>query len=172
MTRLAVEEDERTILAICLGLENDTAPMIVHASTGIGPGNRMHNDDLERTREYLQRNLHDASEETIADFVAKNRQPYPVWPELCFGDRLIPLSDKEIRDIFAVNSGWDRFREAYPTSTGLAEFSRVGFDATRKEALVYVGVQFDWLMGSGSYQLMRHSDDGWHEVQSVMAWIS
>jgi hypothetical protein len=92
---------------------------------------------------YLRESL-SLDEETLDDFITKNREQHPVEPDLNPGGRLICVDDKEFQEIFKDNDGWDRFRRTFPESDGTLRFSRVGLNRSVTQAVLYAGQQFDW----------------------------
>jgi hypothetical protein len=145
---------------------------VVHASTNLGLTRASSAEELRQTASHLRHELKKLEEETLEDFLAKNNEAHPVAPALTLDGQLIPVSDEDLRQIFRDNDGWERFRAAYPESSGNVGFSRVGFNAAMTQALVYAGMQVDWLMGHGAYALFAKDGTTWKEVKSTMAWIS
>lgn len=121
---------------------------------------------------HLRENLEDLDEETLNDFLAKNREHHEVEPDLNPGGRLICLNDEEFRHVFRDEEGWDRFRRMFPESDGTLRFSRVGFDQEVTQALIYAGQQFDWSVGSAGYWLFSKYDGEWVESGRLGRWIS
>ncbi len=68
--------------------------------------------------------------------------------------------------------GWKIFRERYPGAGGRISFSRVGFNEHKKQALVEVGIQADWLMGHGEVILLSLEETGWKVSSELHLWIS
>jgi len=126
----------------------------------------------ERRARNLRSNLKGLQEETLSDFLAKNEQQHSVAPALTLDGQLLPVSEEDLRHIFRDNKGWDRFRALYPYSSGTVEFSRVGFNRTLTQALVYAGKQVDWRMGHGGYWLYARSGNRWVESGYTEAWVS
>jgi hypothetical protein len=129
-------------------------------------------DDEERLVRYLRENLEGIGEETLEDFVAKNREPHPVEPDLNPEGRLVCLDDEEFGRMFRDADGWDRFRHTFPESDGTLRFSRVGLDRSVTQAVLYAGQQFDWSVGSGGYWLLSKSGGEWTEAGRCGEWLS
>jgi len=161
--------DERDVLAVCLDCLYLGDEQVVRSLTRSGlpppPGD-------ERMLSYLRENLEGLGEETLADFLAKNREHYPVEPDLNPGGRLICVDDAEFHHIFRDGEGWGRFRREFPESDGTLRFSRIGLDRDATQAMIYAGQQFDWNVGSGGYWLFSKSDGGWVEAGRWGKWIS
>jgi hypothetical protein len=111
-------------------------------------------------------------EETLTDFLAKNREQHPVGSDLNPGGRLVCVGDEEFDNIFRDRDGWDRFRQEFPESDGTLRFSRVGLDRDVTQAMLCAGQQFDWNIGSGSFWLFSKLDGEWTEAGRLGNWIS
>lgn len=161
--------DEREVVEICLDLLFIGGKQVVRAETRGGLG--MPSDE-ERMLDYIRQNLEDINEETLSDFLEKNRGRHPVEPESNPGGRLIVVNDEEFRHIFRDEEGWNRFRETFPESDGTLRFSRVGFDRDVSQAMIYAGQQFDWDTGSAGFRLFEKSDGVWMEAGRAGEWMS
>ena len=161
--------DEREVLEACLGRLYVGAGQAVRSSTFSGLRGTV---DEARMLSYLRENLVDLAEETLADFVEKNRERYPIQPDFDPEGRLVCLDDAEFRHVFRDEEGWERFRGTFPDSDGTLRFSRVGLDRGVTRALIYAGQQFDWNVGSGGYRLFSKTGGSWTEMGRVGTWIS
>ena len=180
-------------------LANHTSRRINELSSPLHLSNsewRMHNELVERAVERLQsyvegpsdpkreelreslRELESANdeyesiEETLTDFLAKNREHHPIEPDLNPGGRLVCVGDEEFEHIFRDGDGWARFRKEFPDSDGTLRLSRVGFDRDVTQAMLYAGQQFDWNVGSGGFWLFSCLDGEWTEVGRAGSWLS
>ena len=180
-------------------LANHTSRRINELSSPLHLSNsewRMHNELVERAVERLQsyvegpsdpkreelreslRELESANdeyesiEETLTDFLAKNRVQHPIEPDLNPGGRLVCVGDEEFEHIFRYGDGWARFRKEFPDSDGTLRLSRVGFDRDVTQAMLYAGQQFDWNVGSGGFWLFSCLDGEWTEVGRAGSWLS
>ncbi len=161
--------DEREVLAVCFDHLYIGDRQVVRSLTRSGlplPGGE------ERALSYLRENLEGLGEETLADFLAKNRERHPVEPDLNPGGRLVCVDDEEFHHIFRDREGWNRFRRTFPESDGTLRFSRVGFDRAVTQAMIYAGQQFDWHVGSGGFWLFSKAGGTWAESGRVGNWIS
>jgi hypothetical protein len=130
-------------------------------------------DNTAQTLGYVLQNLHGVAPETVASFRSRNSTTYPISAEMNLGYPYTLLSQAQRNRIFGQNqSGWDIFYNRYPQAPGITTLSRVGFNPTFDQALVYIGTQSNWLAGSGYYILLRKADGVWSIDQQVMAWIS
>jgi hypothetical protein len=161
--------DEQEVLAVCLGHLYIGTRQVVRSLTrsGLPPST-----GREQALSYIRENFEGLSEETLADFLAKNREQHPVEPDLNPGGRLTCLSDEEFEHIFRNREGWERFRQTFPESDGTLRFSRVGLNRDVTQAMVYAGQQFDWHIGSGGYWLFSKSSGVWAESGRLGTWLS
>jgi len=163
-------EDEREVLVVCLGRLYLGDRQVVWSLTCSGlqsPGGE------ERALSYIRENLLGLGEETLQDFLLKNRERHPVDPYLNPEGRLICLDDEEFRRVFRDGYGWERFRQTFPESDGTLRFSRVVLDRSVTQAILYAGQQFDWSVGSGGYCLLSRSGGGeWFEAGRCGEWLS
>ncbi len=130
-------------------------------------------EGLAQTLQYVQQNMSALSQETADSFQVRNDAAYPLAEDLDLGVEVILLSQRDMQAMFAVNqNGWDIFYQRYPDAPGIMTLSRVGFNASLDEALVYIGNQSHWLAGAGYYVLLRKANGAWTVDQQVMTWIS
>ena len=160
--------DEREVLAVCLDHLYLGDRQVVRSLTRSG----LHRPTEARTISYVRDNFEGLDEETLDDFLAKNREQHPVEPDLNPGGRLICVDDKEFEHIFRDGEGWERFRRTFPESDGTLRFSRVGLDRDMTQAMLYAGQQFDWNVGSGGFWLFSKIDGAWVESGRLGTWIS
>jgi hypothetical protein len=148
-------EDEAVVLRLCLDRHLFGASWLCRSATEV-PG--------EVSAYFLRGKLKGLSEETLADFLAKNGESHPVEPDLALGEGFHCLSDEEIERVYVPfgTGGWD----------GIVTFSRVGFNADITQALGYTAQWLGPLAGDGMYWLCARSGDGWEVQQSTLAWVS
>lgn len=161
--------DEREVLEVCLGRLYVGAGQVVRSLTLSGLRGGI---DEGCMISYLRENLEGVGEDTLDDFVAKNRERHPIRPDFDPEGRLTCLDDEEFYRVFRDGEGWERFRRMFPDSDGTLRFSRVGLDRDVTQALIYAGQQFDWNVGSGGYRLFSKRDGSWTESAKVGRWIS
>ena len=161
--------DEREVLEVCLGRLHVGAGQVVRSLTTIGARGGASG---ERMPSFLRGNLSGLGEETLADFLAKNRERHPIEPDFDPEGRLVCLDDEAFHHVFRDREGWERFRREFPHSDGTLRFSRLGLDRGVKQALIYAGQQFDWNVGSGGYRLSSKRDGSWTEGAKLGAWLS
>ena len=160
--------EEHEVLTACLAQLHLGERQVVRSLTRSG----LQVPAGERMLSYLRENLEGLDEETLNDFLAKNREHHPIEPDLNPGGRLVCVGDEEFEHIFRDKDGWARFRREFPDSDGTLRFSRVGFDRDVTQAMLYTGQQFDWNVGSGGFRLFSKLDGEWTEAGRAGSWLS
>ncbi len=111
--------------------------------------NDLHDPEADKPYDYVRLKLTNLDKETLADFIANNRerQELDYKIDLTHGNVLVSDADAE----------------KVPSYPGYAEISRVGFDTERKQALVYCGHRWklSGLQGQGYYVLLAKRDGVW-----------
>jgi hypothetical protein len=136
------------------------------AGISSGPASQQ---DLDNLRQNMAPDL---QAETLADFVAKNERSYRIENHFSLDVPVVLISNQAVDEFFAAQDGWERFYEQYPNSQGMMTVSRVGFNPSGQQALVYVGNQADLLAGEGNYVLLSKEGDQWKVTKTFQAWIS
>ena len=130
-------------------------------------------DNTTQTLDYVLQNMHNVSTETVDSFRTRNDAAYPIRPDMDLGSPYSLLTQAARNQIFSQNqSGWEVFYNRHPQAPGITTLSRVGFNATFDQALVYIGTQSNWLAGAGYYILLKKDAGSWSIDQQVMVWIS
>jgi len=143
---------------------------VIMDSTATGPSGV---GDTASTLDLMIQNLPGLEQQTADSFRVRNEAAYPVPPDMHLGSAYALLSQPNMRQIFSQNrDGWQLFYEIYPGTPGITTLSRVGFNATLDQALVYVGTLSHWLAGAGYYVLLKKVNGAWIVDQQVMSWIS
>jgi hypothetical protein len=124
------------------------------------------------TARFVRGGLPVLSPDTWQDFMDRNQQRYLLTGPFDIGVEVTFLSEEEWKEMFRDHQGWDRFYERFPHAPGIVTLSRVGFNATRDQALVYVGNQRNQRIGAGYYVLLTLRDGEWTLEQDIMEWIS
>jgi hypothetical protein len=160
--------DEQGVLTACLAQLHLGESQVVRSLTRSG----LQVPADERMFSYMRENLEGLAEETLTDFLAKNRMQHPIESDLNPRGRLVCVDDEEFQHIFRDGDGWARFRREFPESDGTLRFSRVGFDRDVTQAMLYAGQQFDWNVGSGGFWLFSKLDGEWTEAGRAGSWLS
>ncbi len=160
-----IEKEEQAVYASFFGSAPGTIVILQDTSTNIS------SDDPRQTIDYIKSGLPGASKETLDNYLERNRQPSQLSPDMQIGVEYVLISKQDLSAIMSQPDGWDAFYAKY-SHAGYTQFSRVGFNKTLDQALVYVGGMAGPLMGSGFYYLMEKKDGQWIIKEQVMAWIS
>ena len=110
--------------------------------------------------------------ETINSYLARNAQPGQLSPNMNLGMDYALLGTDELAEISSQPNWGELLVETYPNSHGYTIFSRVGFNNSLDQAVIYVGNVAGPLMGAGYYYLMEKKNGEWVIKEQVMAWIS
>jgi hypothetical protein len=118
--------------------------------------------------------------DTMSDFDAKNND------NSCLLERRFDLkveyilvADEKLHIIFVRDKdghldmeSWPRFYKLHPGTPGIVVFSRVGFNAKKDQALVYVAIQSGLVGGSGTYFVLAKSNKNWEIQNQIVMWLS
>jgi hypothetical protein len=111
--------------------------------------------------------------ELIDDFNAKNKDPHLLSDRFSAARKVVLLSKEESEEIFN-KGGWDEFYRSYPKAGGILTLSRVGFNAVRDRAFLYVGSLAGPRAGAGYFVLFQKSKASgtWYVVKHIPLWVS
>ena len=129
-------------------------------------------NDPQKSLDYIRSGLPGLSDEALDNFVQRNQQSGPLAPNMELDVDYILLSTEELSEITRQSNWGEVITQKYPGSYGYTMFSRVGFNNTLDQAVIYVGSMAAPLMGSGFYYLMEKENGDWVIKEQVMAWIS
>ena len=161
-----IEKEEQAIYSFFVSDVGGVAIVLQDTSTNIS------GDNPEQSVDYIKSGLKSISKETLDSYIARNAQPSQLSPDMNLGMDYVLLSTNKLSSIMSQNDGWTVFNEIYPNSHGYTEFSRVGFNNSLDQAVLYVGNMAGPLMGAGFYYLMEKKSGEWVIKEQVMAWIS
>ena len=148
-----------------------SAPMVVIMdTTSTDPGGV---DNTAATVESVMKNLPGIDKSTAESFKTRNDKSYPLSADMKLGVQYVLLTQTEMNRFFSQNQdGWQAFYKNYPDAPGITSLSRVGFNETYDQALVYEGTQSHYLAGAGYYFLMVKINGAWTVSMKSMTWIS
>ncbi len=159
--------------AVYAALVKDMFPadmLVIRDTTATDPGGT---GNLDQTLQHVLANMHTVAPATVDSFRARNDRPYPLAADLQLGTKYVLLSQADMDALFNVNQdGWQMFYERYPDADGILTLSRVGFNSSMDQALVYAGSQSHYLAGAGYFFLLEKVNGAWMVDQKVMTWIS
>jgi hypothetical protein len=121
----------------------------------------------------------EVDEETSTDFDSKNKEVFKLADKFILPVPYSLATETELRRIFDGNQegklnmeGWDNFYKKYPGASGAISFSRVGFNAKKDQALLYVARQAGFVNGSGRFFVLSKRDNTWKIEKEVILWLS
>jgi hypothetical protein len=164
------DKEEQAVYAFLLATMYQHKSYVIMADTATSATGV---DNTAQTLDYVLQNMHAVDSTTLDSFRARNVAAQILRPDMQLGGTFTLLSLTARNLIFSQNqSGWDIFYNRYPQAPGITTFSRVGFNANLDQALVYMGTQSNWLVGTGYYLLLKKVNGAWSIDQQVMIWVS
>ena len=160
-----VEKEEQAVYAVFVGKGKGPALLLQDTSAGLL-------DDPQQAIGNIKESLPGLSNETIDNYFERNAQPSQLSPDMQLGVDYVLLSADELAEISSQGNWHDILAEKYPGSNGYIIFSRVGFNRTLDQAVIYVGEVAGPLMGAGYCYLLEKQDGVWTIKEQVMIWIS
>ena len=161
-----IEKEEQAVYSFFVGASTGPALILEETSSSIG------GDTPQELKEQLRNSFKDISRETVESFAARNVESVQLSPDMDLGVEYVLLSHEELAEISSQPNWGELLTEKYPGSYGYTIFSRVGFNNTLDEAVIYVGNVAGPLMGSGDFYLMEKIDGEWLIKEQYMIWIS
>jgi len=161
-----IEKEEQAIYSFFVGGGERTVLILQDTSADISA------NDPQKSLDYIRSGLPNLSDEALDNFVQRNQQSGPLAPGMELDVDYILLSTEELSEITRQSNWGEVITQKYPGSYGYTMFSRVGFNNTLDQAVIYVGSMAAPLMGSGFYYLMEKENEDWVIKEQVMAWIS
>ncbi len=160
-----IEKEEQAVYAFFVSDAMGPAVILQDTDTNIN------SDDPQETVDYVKSGLKSISNETLDSYMDRNAQSSQLSPDMDLGVGYVLLSSDEMSNIFLQPDGWDVFHQKY-SRAGYQVFSRVGFNNTLDQAVIYVGQMAGPLMGSGNYYLLEKENGEWILKEQIMVWIS
>ena len=161
-----VEREEQAVYSFFI--KEGAGPVLILEDSATG----LYTDDLREVKKYIQSSFKDVSSETIQSFVERNGQPQKLSPNMNLGVEYKLLNSDELKEITSGPNWNEVLAEKYPGSYGYVIFSRVGFNNSLNQAIVYMGRVEGPMMGSGSYYLLEKKNGEWILMDEIMVWIS
>jgi hypothetical protein len=160
-----IEKEEQAVYSFFAG---DQGPMLILEDTATD----ISEDDPRKTLEYIRSGLPDISKQTLDSFLERNESPDPLSPDMDLGVDYILLSPDELSEITRQPNWPEIMAERYDGAVGYTVFSRVGFNKSLDQAVIYVGQMAGPLMGAGYYYLLEKHNGEWKLTGEIMVWIS
>jgi hypothetical protein len=161
-----IEKEEQIVYSFFINPVDGPALILENTYTS------MSHDDTEQTIDYIQSDLDDISKETLNNFLNRNQESTALSSTMELDAPYLLLTSEELKEI-ASQPNWGKIlTDKYPGSYGYSIFSRVGFNNSLDQALIYVGFVGGPLMGSGSYYLMEKQGGEWVIKDQIEVWMS
>lgn len=114
------------------------------------------------------------SQETFDDFLQRNKTDRWLTRKFQLDFAYIIANSMEIKRLIGDNplSDWTGFFKQYPASHGFLRYSRVGFNQSVDQALVYGGWTCPGLCGQWEFNLLIKKDGLWKVVNSANRLVS
>ena len=161
-----IEKEEQAVYSFFVGGGERTVLILQDTSADISA------NDPQKSLDYIRSGLPSLSDEALDNFVQRNQQSGPLASDMELDVDYILLSTEELSEITRQSNWGEVITQKYPGSYGYTMFSRVGFNNTLDQAVIYVGSMAAPLMGSGFYYLMEKKNGAWVIKEQIMAWIS
>jgi hypothetical protein len=161
-----IEKEEQAIYSFFVSADTGTAVILQDTSTNIST------DNPQESIDYIKSGLQSISEETVNSYLERNAQPGQLSPDMELGVNYVLLSAEELARISSQPDWGGILNEKYPGTHGYTIFSRVGFNNSLDQAVIYVGNVAGPMMGAGFYYLMEKKNGEWVIKEQVMVWIS
>jgi len=161
-----VEKEEQAVYSFFINPTDGPALILENTFTS------MSDNDVEQTIEYIKSDLDGISKETINNFLNRNQESTKLSSTMDLDSPYILLTSEKLKEIASQPNWGQLLTERYPGSYGYTIFSRVGFNSTLDQALIYVGYVGGPLMGSGSYYLLEKQNGEWILKDQIEVWIS
>jgi hypothetical protein len=127
--------------------------------------------NTQATLNFVRGQMNGLLPETAGSFLARNAGSTDLAPDMDLGIPYVLLDQAAFNQLFSINeSGWDVFYGRYPQAAGLLTVSRVGFNTSLDQALVYLEILRDFHTGSGAYYLLQKVEGIWNVDQRVSIW--
>jgi hypothetical protein len=109
---------------------------------------------------------------TKGDFDAKTKLNCDLTTIPGLSTAVVFVSPQERDEFFSKASEWKDFTQKYPSAAGFTIVSAIGFNASHKQALVYVGNSCGMLCGGGYIVLLEKKKDKWIAAKTAKIWAS
>lgn len=166
LTTVDFEKEEQAIYSLFTHDAGGVALILQNTSSNISEKNP------EQSIEFIRSGLPGISNETLENYLARNAQPSQLSLDMNLGMDYALLTAEELAEISSHPNWGELLTEKYPNSHGYSVFSRVGFNNSLDQAVIYVGNMAGPLMGAGFFYFMEKQNGEWVIKQQVMVWIS
>lgn len=166
LTTVDFEKEEQAIYSLFTHDAGGVALILQNTSSNISEKNP------EQSIEFIRSGLPGISNETLENYLARNAQPSQLSLDMNLSMDYALLTAEELAEISSRPNWGELLTGKYPNSHGYSVFSRVGFNNSLDQAVIYVGNMAGPLMGAGFFYFMEKQNGEWVIKQQVMVWIS
>lgn len=128
-------------------------------------------DSLSETLQFVGKRLPGIGQDTLDDFSRRNDMTHVLEDKFHLNARHALASKAELLSFGHTQDFWKAFYNKYPDAQGLTILSKVGFNSSADQALVYVGKTTGSLGGAGYYILLEKSNSEWVIQNKVQIWV-
>jgi hypothetical protein len=127
------------------------------------------NPDFKDFKKYFET----LDKETFDDFAVKLLTEDTLTDHFITKKEIVFISSGKIKELFSSvkSDGWEAFYKEFGKTQGITTFSRIGYNKSNTQALVYHGTQSQWLIGAGYYDLFEFRRGKWVRISSYKAWV-
>lgn len=161
-----IEKEEQAVYSVFM--KEGVDPMLILQMTSTN----LADQEPKQIRDHIRGSFEDVSNDTVQSYLDRNAQPGELSPDMDMGVDYVLLNADELKKITRQPNWRQVLMETYPGSNGYLIFSRVGFNRSLDQAVIYVGDVGGPLMGAGYYYLLEKQDGQWSIKEEVMVWIS
>ena len=165
-TSADIEKEEQSVYSFFIHDTSGAALILQETSTNISE------DHPEESINFIKSGLKNISKETVDSYLTRNAKSSQLSPDMHLGMDYKLLTTDELGKISSQPNWGELLTQKYPNSHGYTIFSRVGFNNSLNQAVIYVGNVAGPMMGSGFYYLMEKKNGEWLLKEQVMSWIS
>jgi hypothetical protein len=125
--------------------------------------------------DYFLGQLSPLSQATYDDYLERNGKPYNLSNSFSLREKYVLVEYPEIEKFFEnpdFDEAWKNFYKRFPASNGYIVLSRVGFNPTKDQALVYMAWMCNSRCGEGKLMLMSKRDGKWKVEKHYTTWVS
>jgi hypothetical protein len=123
---------------------------------------------------FIKNGMPKIQDDILINFKNENKQKKVFEKQFNLCSNYYLLKESEYENIFKNdknNDGWKKYRQMYPDSSGIINFSKIGFNNSKNQALVFFSTSFDYDGGIGSYYMLEKENNIWKINQKEMAFI-
>ena len=161
-----VEKEEQAVYSFFVYDKGGPALILQDTFTSINE------TDPKQSIDFIKSGLKGISKSTIDSYLVRNAKPSQLSPDMNLGMDYVLLTADELAKISSQPNWGELLTEKYPGSNGYTIFSRVGFNNSLDQAVIYVGKVAGPMMGSGFYYLMEKKNGEWLLKEQANVWIS